>query len=206
MSTIRDAESWLIAVLKDTLGSDVDVASGPGEYDGEYLNRFLTQGLACRVVWNGGETGSTSTSLTIQGSWTILAFAGWRGTDQDDRRRNATEGAYQMVQAIAARLHNESAGQPTFTATGARVQDAEGNDLEPVEGAGHIQVTEIVNEWSGELNRVDLCIYSIELQQDLPIELEVVSGALNDWRTAHIDYNIPEGEDVDLQQVVDLPQ
>ena len=40
--TIAAAEDWFVAVVKDVVGPDVSVVTGPHDWDGSFLKNLLT--------------------------------------------------------------------------------------------------------------------------------------------------------------------
>ena len=128
---------------------------------------------ALRIVWDGGSA-ADSTSVSLAVTWTFYVVTGWQGQDQKTRRRAAANGAYLILAALANRLHNTNMGEAQFNGAGTRI-------AEPIDGAGRLRVSEVVNEWSGEWDRVGVAIYSIVFDHQMPLEFEAAAGSLSDW-------------------------
>ena len=63
--TIAAAEDWLVAVIKDAVGSAVTVTNGPHEWDGSFVKNLITS-LPAVVTWYlDGGTAAVGTSLTL---------------------------------------------------------------------------------------------------------------------------------------------
>ena len=203
--TIAAAEDWFVAVVKDVVGPDVSVVTGPHDWDGSFLKNLLTSLPAVVITLDGG-TAADGTSLTLDATWTLYVVAGWQGGDQASRRRGATKGAYRIVQALLVRLHGTNMGARQFSATGTGAAVPNIPDLDALEGFGRIRVTDFTNEGSGEWERAGAAIYAVELAQQIPLELPVDAN-LADWLRTHVDYDLPDvGEDVDLESDFDQPQ
>ena len=203
--TIAAAEDWLVAVIKDALGEQVTVTTGPHEWDGSFVKSLLTRLPAVVTVFDGGAA-SPGTSLTLDATWTLYVVTGWKGGDQASRRREAITGAYAILQALLVRLHNTNMGARQYSAqgTGAAVPNIPA--LEDLEGFGHVRVVDFTNEGSGEWERTGVTIWAIELENNIPLELPVDEN-LQDWLRAHVDFDLPDvGEDVDLESDIDIPQ
>ena len=138
--TIAAAEDWLVAVIKDVVGSEVSVVTGPHDWDGSFLKNLLTSLPAVVVTLDGG-TALDSTSLTLDATWTLYVVAGWQGGDQATRRRAAIKGAYVIAQALLVRLHNTNMGERQFSASGTGAAVPNIPDLEDLEGFGRIRIT-----------------------------------------------------------------
>ena len=202
--TIAAAEDWLKAVCEDALGSEVTVTPGPHEWDGSFVKNLLTSLPAVVVVLDGG-TASEGTSLTLNATWTLYVVTGWKGGDQASRRRSTT-GAYAILQVLLVRLNNTNMGERQYSAqgTGAAVPNIPA--LEDLEGFGRIRVTDFTNESSGEWERVGVTIWALELEQQIPLELDVDEN-LSDWLRVKLDIDLPdEGQPVDLVGDFDIPQ
>ena len=193
--TIAAAEDWLVAVVKDVVGSDVTVLSGPHDFDGSFLKNLLTSLPAVVITLDGG-TAAASTSLTLDATWTLYVVAGWQGGDQASRRRAATKGAYAIVQALLVRLHNTNMGARQFSASGTGAAVPNIPDIEDLDGFGQIRITDFTNEGSGEWDRVGAAIYAIELQQNVPLELPVDAN-LADWLRTNLTIDIEGGDEFD---------
>ena len=203
--TIAAAEDWLVAVVKNAVGSAVTVTTGPHEWDGSFVKNLLTSLPAVVIVLDGG-TAAAGTSLTLDATWTLYVVTGWKDGDQASRRRAATTGAYAILQVLLVRLHNTNMGERQYSAQGTGAAVPNIPNLEDLEGFGRIRVTDITNEGSGEWERVGVTIWALELEQQMPLELPVDEN-LADWLRVSLDIDLPDvGEDVDLEGDFDLPQ
>ena len=190
--TIAAAEDWFVAVVKDVVGPDVSVVTGPHDWDGSFLKNLLTSLPAVVITLDGG-TAADGTSLTLDATWTLYVVAGWQGGDQASRRRGATKGAYRIVQALLVRLHGTNMGERQFSATGTGAAVPNIPDLEDLEGFGRIRITDFTNEGSGEWERAGAAIYAVELEQQIPLELPVDEN-LADWLRTNLTIDIEGGD------------
>ena len=197
--TIAAAEDWLLAVIRDEMGSAVNVDTGPYDWSGEYLKKLIRDLPAVRVVWDGG-TAADATSVSLAVTWTLYVVTGWQGENQEARRRAASNGAYVMLAALTNRLHNLNMADAQFSASGTRVTEA-------VEGAGRLRLSEIVNEGGSEWDRVGIAIYSIVLDHQMPLEFEAAAGTVDDWLGGDVDFDRPGTvPDPDLEGTYTIPQ
>ena len=190
--TIAAAEDWLVAVIKDALGDQVTVTTGPHEWDGSFVKNLLTSLPAVVTVFDGG-TATDGTSLTLDATWTLYVVTGWKGGDQASRRREAITGAYAILQVLLVRLHNTNMGQRQYSAQGTGAAVPNIPDLEDLEGFGRVRVTDMTNEGSGEWERAGVTIWALELENQIPLELPVDEN-LQDWLRSNVTFDIPEGD------------
>ena len=213
--TLAAAEDWLKAVCIDALGGAVPVITGPGEWDGSFVKKLLTDLPAVVATWDGG-TAVDSTSLTLDASWTLYVITGWKGGDEASRRRAATTGAYAILTALAVRLHNTNMGERQYTAAGGGGAVPNIPALEDLDGFGHLTVADITNEWSGEWDRIGVTVYALELAQQMPLELPVDEN-IADWLRTNLTIDIEGGDafdpdtdeigvDGDVTSKIDMPQ
>ena len=193
--TIAAAEDWLKAVCADALGGAVPVTTGPGEWDGSFLKKLLTDLPAVVITWDGGTAGD-STSLVLGVTWTLYVVNGWKGGDEATRRRAATTGAYAVLTALAVRLHNTNMGERQYTASGGGGAVPNIPSLEDLEGFGRLRIAGITNEWSGEWDRVGVAVYALEIEQNVPLELPVDEN-LADWLRTNLTIDIEGGDEFD---------
>ena len=147
------------------------------------------------MVFDGG-TAADGTSLTLDATWTFYVVTGWKGGDQTARRRAATTGAYAILQVLLVRLHNTNMGERQYSAKGTGSLVPNIPALDDLEGFGRIRVTDITNEGSGEWERVGVTIWSLEIEQNIPLELPVDEN-LADWLRTNATFDIPEGDEFD---------
>ena len=215
--TVAAAEDWLVAVVKDVVGADVAVLTGPHDFDGSFLKNLLSSLPAVVIVFDGGTAGD-GTSLTLDATWTLYVITGWQGGDQASRRRDATTGAYAIWTALAVRLHNESMGERQYSASGTGSLIPNIPSLDDLDGFGRLRVADITNEGSGEWSeRVGVALWALELEQQIPLELPVDAN-LQDWLRTAATFDLPGvghefdpdqdtiGEDGDLTSRFDQPQ
>ena len=203
--TIAAAEDWFVAVVKDVVGDKVSVITGPHDFDGSFPKHVFENLPAVVIVLNGG-VAADSTSVTLDATWTLYVITGWDGGARASRRRSAVTGAYAISTALMVRLHRTNMGQRQFSAqgTGAAVPNIPAPDQ--LDGFGIVQLTKFVNEGAGEWERLEVAIYSVEFEQQMPLELPIDEN-LADWLRTHVDYDLPDvGEDVDLESDFDMPQ
>ena len=189
---IAEIEDALIALCDQCLGDTVDVASGPGSWDGDYLRNMVDDLPAVRVVWEGGAA-KDETDMSLDATWTIYVVTGWMGGDQKSRRRGAGM-AYAMIETLCAALHNLALHEM--------------NDS-TLDALTRVRVDTVENRWTAEWDRVGAAIYGIVLDLEVPIDIteERYKDALDDWLRAGVDFDLPdEGSDVDLEGDFDLPQ
>ena len=165
------------------VGSGVTVKPAPGSFDGEYLRKILGDLPAVLIVFDGGPVGD-GTSVTLDGTWMIYVVVGWQGQSEKERRR-AANGAYALVTALTVRLHNANMAQIYYADDGSVV-------AQPIDDFGQIRVFDVSNEWDSDLDRAQLALYSIELQQNIALSLPD-NDDLADWlrTTAPMDDRTP---------------
>ena len=193
--TFAAAEDWLVAVIKDVVGPNVAVITGPHDWDGSFVKNLLTSLPAVVITLDGG-TVADGTSVTLDATWTLYVVAGWGGGDQASRRRAATKGAYAIATALIVRLHNTNMGERQYSARGTGSAVPNIPDLDDLDGFGQIRIGDFTNEGSGEWERVGIALYSIELEQNVPLELPVDAN-LADWLRTNATFDIPGGEEFD---------
>ena len=166
----------------------VSIESGPGEWDGEYLQELIPQLPAIRVVW-GGATAREETALSLDSIWTIYAINGWDALDEQARRR-AANGAYAVLAVLAPLLHNSRVKHLTT-----------GDQL------GLLRVDTIENMWDGAHAQLPVSIYGIDLTMMSAHDYEpppVVEKALDDFLRSGVTYDLEGGDDPDSQEVVNM--
>ena len=186
--TIAKTEAALVKLAQDCLPT-VDVASGPGALDGGYLSRLLSSLPAVRIIFLGGDNPSpSSTALTVDGSWAVVVFTGWKGGDERSRRIGV-DAAYAILARLAAIFHS------------VLLKDETG------EGISRIEVHEIENLWSSSWDLANVAVYSITLESDLILDIEDqdLKGALDDFRTAGVTFDVDDPAE-DLDGTFKLPQ
>ena len=192
--TISAVEDWLVRDLK--AGFDAafkSIESGPGEWSDAYLKRVISQAPALRVAFLRARPPRTEEDLTLDSDWVVYVLTGWSGGNQATRRRGkgTAMGSYRAVELIAPRLHHR------------RPEDADGD---PIPTAGLVHVSDVENMWSGDLDQKGLALFAIGLDIEIALDPEQDGAALDDFLRAGVDWNIPEGADVDAEQLIDLPQ
>ena len=203
--TIAAAEDWFVAVVKDVVGDKVSVITGPHDFDGSFPKHVFENLPVVVIVLDRG-VAADSTSVTLNATWALYVITGWDGGTRASRRRAARTGAYAILTALMVRLHTTNMGERQFSAQGTGAAVPNIPDLGQLEGFGIIKLAGFDNEGAGEWERMDLAVYSVEFQQQMPLELPVDAN-LADWLRAHLDIDLPDvGEDVDLVGDFDLPQ
>ena len=191
--TIAAAEDWFVAVVKDVVGPKVSVVTGPHDFDGSFLKSIVTDLPAVVIVFDGG-VAAAGTSLTLDASWTLYILGGWQGGTRESRRRVAMTGVYAIATALMVRLHTTNMGQRQFSASGTGQAVPDIPDFADLEGFGIIQVARLINDGAGEWEREGVAVYSLELEQQMPLELPVDEN-LADWLRTNLTIDI-EGGDV----------
>ena len=182
LSPVEAAEDWLVAECKRVLGSVFkSIESGPGEWSDAYLKRIVKAVPACRVAFLGGPA-RAETALTLDTRWMIYLLTGWAGQSERNRRRGGI-GSYRAATLLAAWLHT------------CRVAEV-----------GKCMVMEVSNLWTGEIDRQGLALTAIRLEIVLPVNPPVDADGFREFLTAGVDWNIPEGGDVDASDLVGLRQ
>ena len=136
--SIAKAEDWLVAVVKDVVGANVEVVTGPHDFDGSFLKSVVPD-LPCVVIVFDGGVAADGTSLTLDATWTLHILAGWQGGSPASRRRTAITGAYAIAQALMVRLHTTNMGERQFSASGTGRAVPNIPDLDDLDGFGKIQ-------------------------------------------------------------------
>ena len=72
---IAEIEAGLISFIDECLDG-VDVAAGPGEWDGGYIRKLLSVAPAVRVVWSGATMAQRATEATMEGAFSIYIPGG----------------------------------------------------------------------------------------------------------------------------------
>ena len=107
MTQIAATDGALIRLLESCNFPGVDIASGPHEWDGAYVQRLLTSTPAIRVVFMGATEFSdtaNSTSLNMMGKWSAYCIVGWNGRDEKARRLGQG-GGLDLLHRCASALH-----------------------------------------------------------------------------------------------------
>ena len=185
--TITLIEDWLIdesRTLLTHLLPNIDYATGPGEWDGEYLKEIIPKMPAVRVAFLGGDVENNS-YLTLASEWTLIIAVGWNCENEDDRRRG-DEGLYALVEILATGLHNE-------------LVTREQKKL------GRIRVAGWNNIWSGDFNRSRISVHELGFEMPAPLNYERQT-LLDDFLRAGVEYDLKGGSDVDASEVIELRQ
>ncbi len=190
MTQIAATDSALVRLLEGCGFPGVDIASGPHEWDGGYVQRLLTSAPAIRVVFMGAEPYSdtaTSTSLNMLGRWAAYCIVGWNGQDEKERRIGAGAG-YDLLHRTASALHS------------AILTDEDGDRL-PIASVTGLEVLT-----DSALDISNLWIAAVEISIELPLDLmpECI-GPLDDFLKIRGDIDLPDPA-VDLPLDTDLPQ
>ena len=190
MTQIAATDGALIRLLEGCGFPGVDIASGPHEWDGGYVQRLLTSAPAIRVVFMGATEftdTANSTSLSMAGKWSIFIAVGWNGKDQKERRLGAGAG-YDLLHRTASALH-------------AAILTEENGDRLPI-----VSVTGLDVLADSALDLSNLWIGAVEITVELPLDLlEPCIGPLDDFLKIRGPLVVPDPAD-DLGIAVDLPQ
>ena len=204
MTQISDTDSALVRMLNDCDFPGVDVASGPHEWDGAYVQKLLAAAPAIRVVFAGAEPhGDTanSTELNMDGRWMAYIVVGWNGRGEEARRIGAGAG-HDLLHRAASVIHS------------AILTDGVGDRL-PIPAVYGIDILA-----DAALDRVQLWVAAITVVVELPLPLldtENCYGPLDDFLRVGSTIDLPDtgepappadqiGEAGDLPGRFDLPQ
>ena len=186
---IEATQGAIIARLSPCF-TGVDIDSGPGLWDGSYLNRLLPTLPAIRVVFDGaGNEEPSSTDVTLNARWLVYCITGWRGRDEKSRRLG-DGAAYAMVQRCVGALHGEL------------LKDPDGDRL------SRIAVDEIENLWSASWDLASIAVYSANFTTELPIDVDPAycTAALDNFLTAGLRIEPTDPDGADIVGDFDLPQ
>ena len=190
MTQIYQTDSALIRLLQSCNFPEVDIASGPHEWDGGYVQRLLTSAPAIRVGFMGAEPfgdTATSTSLNMQGRWTAYVIVGWNGQDETARRLGQG-GGLDLLHRCASALHS------------AILTDDNGDRL-PIASVTGLDVLA-----DSALDISNLWIGAVEISVELPLDLmPVCSGPLDDFLKIRGPLVVPDPAD-DIALDTDIPQ
>ena len=191
MTQISDTDSALVRTLNDCDFPGVDVASGPHEWDGAYVQKLLAAAPAIRVVFAGAEPHGdrNSTELNMDGRWMAYIVVGWNGRGEEARRIGAGAG-HDLLHRAASVIHS------------APLTDGVGDRL-PIPSVDGIEVLA-----DAALDRVQLWVAAISVVVELPLPLlesESCYGPLDDFLRVRGPLELPDpAAPVDL--AVDVPQ
>ena len=190
MTQIAATDSALIRLLEGCGFPTVDIASGPHEWDGGYVQRLLSVTPAIRVVFLGAEPYSdtaTSTSLNMLGKWAAYVIVGWNGQNEKERRIGAGAG-YDLLHRVASALHSA-------------VLEEENGDRLPIASVTGLDVLA-----DSALDVSNLWIAAVEISVELPLDLiPECTGPLDDFLRVRGPLVVPDPAD-DIEIAVDLPQ
>ena len=190
MTQIAATDGALIRLLESCNFPGVDIASGPHEWDGGYVQRLLTSAPAIRVVFMGAEPfgdTETSTSLNLQGRWAAYVIVGWHGGDEKARRLGQG-GGLDLLHRCASAIHS------------AILTDDNGDRL-PIASVTGLDVLA-----DSALDLSNLWIGAVEISIELPLDLlPECTGPLDDFLRVRGPLVVPDPAD-DIEIAVDLPQ
>ena len=178
---IGDIEAALIRLISGCLGDEVDVATGPGDWDPAYVRSLLTTLPAVRVVFDGGEQETQETFVTLQSAWAVFVVVGWKGQPEATRRQGA-DGAYVFLDVLIPALH------------AARLTDSRGKTMTVV------GVESVANLWTSALSASNMAVYAIGLSCDMPFDSDpaTAKGRLDDFLEAGVELELPDDPTADL--------
>ena len=190
MTQIAATDGALIRLLEGCGFPGVDIASGPHEWDGGYVQRLLTSTPAIRVVFMGAEPHTdtaTSTSLNMLGKWAAYVIVGWNGQNEKERRIGAGAG-YDLLHRTASALHS------------AILTDDNGDRL-PIASVTGLDVLA-----DSALDLSNLWIAAVEISVEVPLDLmPECTGPLDDFLRIRGPLVVPDPAD-DIDIAVDIPQ
>ena len=190
MTQIALTDAALVRLLEGCGFPGVDIASGPHEWDGGYVQRLLTSAPAIRVVFMGADEFTdtrTSTTLSMAGKWAAYVIVGWNGQNEKERRIGAGAG-YDLLHRAASALH-------------AAILTDEAGDRLPIAGVTGLDVLA-----DSALDLLNLWIGAVEITVELPLDLmPECTGPLDDFLRVRGPLVVPDPAD-DINIAVDLPQ
>ena len=178
MTQIYETDAAMVRLLQSCMLDGVDVASGPHEWDGSYVQKLLSSAPAVRVCFieAGRDPAERSTTLNMDGRWVVLVVNGWQG-GTDEQRRLGDGAGLDLTHRVAAVIHN------------AILEDSANARL-PIPAVDRIEVLA-----SGEMDAVGLWVAAITVTVELPLDLpEDCEGALDDWLRMRGGFDIAEGK------------
>ena len=190
MTQIYQTDSALIRLLQSCNFPGVDIASGPHEWDGGYIQRLLTSTPAIRVVFLGAEeftNSRNSTTLSMAGKWAAYVIVGWNGQNEKERRLGAGAG-FDLLHRVASAAH------------AAILMEEDGSRL-PISSVTGLDVLA-----DSALDLSNLWIGAVEISVELPLDLQPeCMGPLDDFLRVRGPLVVPDpAADIDI--AVDLPQ
>ena len=190
MTQIAATDGAIIRLLQSCNFPSVDIASGPHEWDGSYVQRLLTSAPAIRVVFMGAsEYAQQSSSLVLAGKWTAYVAVGWHGKDEKARRLGP-DGGLDLLHRTASALHN------------AILMEADGSRLPICSVTG----LDVLADSAFDLN--NLWIAAVEITVELPLDLlpECI-GPLDDFLRVRGEIELPDpAADIGIAVDLDPPQ
>ncbi len=69
---IAQIEAALVRLISGCLGDEVDVATGPGDWDDSYIRNLLTDLPAVRIVFDGGVQEQPETFILMDSRWVVF--------------------------------------------------------------------------------------------------------------------------------------
>ena len=190
MTQIAATDGALIRLLEGCGFPGVDIASGPHEWDGGYVQRLLTSTPAIRVVFMGAEPYTDtdkSTTLSMAGKWAAYVIVGWNGQNEKERRIGAGAG-HDLLHRTASALHS------------AILKDDNGDRL-PIASVTGLDVLA-----DSALDLSNLWIAAVEISVELPLDLmPECTGPLDDFLRIRGALVLPDPAE-DIEIAVDLDQ
>ena len=180
-------EDDIIARVKTHFGPVLRTAdSVPGPLNSEEtLKKMLRAAPAVFVLFAGGRNPAPGKNLPeIQGRWVLYIVTAHAGGQADRRRGDGRQiGAYEIIEQLVPLLDgfcpaNESA----------------------------LDLVDINNLYSGSIDNQGVALYALTFSVRMDLSALPDSSTLDDFLTAHVDYDINQDGTVDAQSDITLPQ
>jgi phage gp37-like protein len=171
MNPITVTEQFLLDKIREIFGRKLKtIASLPGNWDENMLQRLIMSSPACFVTFLGGPVISGDGPITgITSVWGVYAVStDPAGSTVRNLGRANTLGAYDILGTLVPAVHNQT-----------------------IPDIGTLQLSgSIDNLFKGSLAKQNLTIYEAQFSLRLYFEEAVDPATLDDFLTFHADYNI----------------
>ncbi len=170
--------------LEQALGeNDIDIAHGPGEWDGEYIEELLTTLPAVRIALVGGLV-SEETELSLRpAEWAIYIATGWGDCRSPEDLQVGADGTHAMLDALMFGMHNSVLS----TDDGERI--------------GFCRMQTLTNLWQGGFRRLRISVFQLTAVVDMPIVLSMPAG-LDEFLRSTVDWDIEGGREPDMSDTI----
>lgn len=173
-------ENALISLCQDTLKDKVrEVASLPGGWSLDMLNRSLQKAPCVYVAYQGSALGKDETSHNAR--FTVYTVS--KGADEEQRRRGNPRimGAYDMLSALVPKLNNQV-----------------------VKDIGRLKMASIDNLFRDALFDIGGTVYGIQLTLNAAPFDEFDIGSLNDFLTVHAEHQVGGNDTPNAADIINV--